>query len=111
MRVAIFCKRCDDGFSAVAETLKRSFAKNRIEVVGADEHPDALAVIGGDGTVLEAAKLAVDISAPIFAINAGTVGFLASVELGEVDNAAAKLKNGDYFVAAYANFLRSPVNA
>lgn len=99
MRVAIFCKRCDDGFSAVAETLKRSFAKNRIEVVGADEHPDALAVIGGDGTVLEAAKLAVDISAPIFAINAGTVGFLASVELGEVDNAAAKLKNGDYFVS------------
>ena len=80
MRVAIFCKRGDDGFSAVAETLKRSFAKNRIEVVGADEHPDALAVIGGDGTVLEAAKLAVDISAPI-------------------DNAAAKLKNGDYFVS------------
>lgn len=99
MRVAIFCKRGDDGFSVIIDALKRSFAKNGITIVGQNDKPDAIAVIGGDGTILEAAKLAVDISAPILAINAGTIGFLASVELAEVDCAAAKLKNGEYFVS------------
>ena len=99
MRVAIFCKREDGEFLTVSETLRRSFAKNNIEIVGKNERPDALAVIGGDGTILEAAKFAVDISVPIFAINAGTIGFLASVELGEIDYAVARLKSGDYFVS------------
>jgi NAD+ kinase len=41
-------------------------------------------VLGGDGTILRALRLYRDTNVPVFAINFGQVGFLATVEPGEL---------------------------
>ena len=49
-----------------------------------DKFADIIAVFGGDGTILSAARYATDKNAAILAINTGTVGFLSSVEIDEI---------------------------
>ena len=46
---------------------------------------DAVAALGGDGTMLDAAKLAVEHGVPLLGINYGTLGYMAGVESGELD--------------------------
>ena len=59
---------------------------------------DALIVLGGDGTILSCARQASVFNVPIMGINLGTLGFLAEIEVGEIDAALNKLLNGDYVV-------------
>ena len=59
---------------------------------------DALIVLGGDGTILSCARQASVFNVPIMGINLGTLGFLAEIEVGEIDTALNKLLNGDYVV-------------
>ena len=51
--------------------------------------------IGGDGTILHAASLAVSLGCPILGINAGRVGFLTEVEAGDL-SLLDRLRTGDY---------------
>jgi len=44
------------------------------------ETPDLCVVLGGDGTILNALRLYAGTEVPVFAVNYGTVGFLAAVE-------------------------------
>jgi NAD+ kinase len=46
-------------------------------------------VLGGDGTILRAAELVRDGTAPILGINMGHVGFLAEIERDDMDAAVA----------------------
>ncbi len=46
----------------------------------AKENTDLLISMGGDGTMLQCARAAAPLSIPIFGINCGTLGFLASCE-------------------------------
>lgn len=48
---------------------------------------DRLIVLGGDGTVLRAAKRASEIRIPIVGVNYGTLGFLTEFERGEEEKA------------------------
>ncbi|MDO4566347.1 MAG: NAD(+)/NADH kinase [Oscillospiraceae bacterium] len=41
---------------------------------------DLLAAVGGDGTMLEASRLAIERDKPVFGVNAGRVGFLCAFE-------------------------------
>lgn len=61
---------------------------------GAD--PSVVVAVGGDGTMLEAARFATAADADIVGINVGRVGFLAEVEVGEVDALAEVLTRGGY---------------
>ena len=54
--------------------------------------------MGGDGTILSCARQASVFNVPIMGINLGTLGFLAEIEVGEIDTALNKLLNGDYVV-------------
>ncbi len=46
---------------------------------------DLLIVLGGDGTILEAARRAAPRETPILGINLGRVGYMAELEMGELE--------------------------
>ncbi len=46
---------------------------------------EAVIVLGGDGTILEAARRAAQRGTPILGINLGRVGYMAELELNELD--------------------------
>lgn len=46
--------------------------------------PEAMIVLGGDGTILEASRLCVPSGIPILGINLGRVGYMAEIEMSEL---------------------------
>ena len=55
---------------------------------------ELILVLGGDGTMLHAARTAIAHSLPMLGVNMGRVGYLASVECGEL-SLLSKLKDGE----------------
>ena len=55
-------------------------------------------VLGGDGTILRAAELVRDGTAPVLGINMGHVGFLAEIERDDMDDAVRRVIARDYDV-------------
>ena len=63
-----------------ADKIKRHIKKEHLLAIFNNKKPDVLIVLGGDGTILEAAKKYHHVSNPtIFGLNLGNVGYLASV--------------------------------
>ena len=58
---------------------------------------DILIVLGGDGTILEAARRAAQRGTPILGINMGRLGYMAELESGDLDQ-LGRLFTGDYTV-------------
>lgn len=57
---------------------------------------DCALVLGGDGTLLRAARTLMDSGIPLLGINLGTLGYLAEVESGCVEEAVEKLLRDEY---------------
>ena len=55
-------------------------------------------VLGGDGTMLHAARATHGSGMPLLGVNLGRVGFLAELERDDVAHAAERLAAGDYLV-------------
>lgn len=53
--------------------------------------PDLVVVLGGDGTILSAARACLGMGVPLLGINTGKVGFMAGYELGAFRETAASL--------------------
>lgn len=58
---------------------------------------DCAIVIGGDGSLIEVARL-VKSEIPILGINMGTLGYLTEVEISDLDEAIQKILDGNYQV-------------
>lgn len=58
---------------------------------------DLVIAVGGDGTIIRAAKHAAIYDKPVLGINAGRIGFLAGLEYDQLDRLFV-LKSGDYTV-------------
>lgn len=54
-------------------------------------------VVGGDGSVIEASKIAIDLDVPILGFNLGKVGYLVEVEPQNIDILSSVIK-GEYIV-------------
>lgn len=67
-------------------------------VVFEGERPDAVIILGGDGTMLRAARDFVEVEVPLLGINLGTVGYLAEIDKKNVISSLEKLISGDYFI-------------
>ena len=63
-----------------------------------DEHTEIVVVLGGDGTMLQAAELVHCTPVPIIGINLGHVGFLAEFESFQIDEAIRRIANKDYSI-------------
>lgn len=59
---------------------------------------EAAIVLGGDGTILRAAELVRDGTAPVLGVNMGHVGFLAETERDDMDEAVRRVIAHDYEV-------------
>ncbi len=59
---------------------------------------DMILVIGGDGSVIDASKIAISLDVPLLGVNLGNLGYLSEVEIDQLD-VLKKLKTGDYIVA------------
>jgi NAD+ kinase len=59
---------------------------------------DLCVVLGGDGTILRALRRYAGTSVPVFAVNFGEVGFLATIDPDEVGNGFGKAFRGDFEV-------------
>jgi NAD+ kinase len=57
---------------------------------------DALVVLGGDGTLLRAARAVIHVDVPLLGVNLGKVGFLSKVEAIELETVLAKIVAGEY---------------
>ena len=62
------------------------------------EMVDLLVVLGGDGTILGAARKFVGENIPILGVNLGHVGFLAEIEVSELESSMEKILNNDFIV-------------
>ncbi len=65
---------------------------------GVSDPIEAAIVLGGDGTMLHAARKTHGTDIPLLGVNLGRVGFLAELEREDVANAAQRLADGDYTV-------------
>lgn len=59
---------------------------------------DCILVLGGDGTLLQAAVDTMDVDIPLLGINLGTLGFMAEVERTNIENALKALIEDRYDV-------------
>jgi len=84
--------------------LKLSFEESLRDVAGSGSAPitpgevDALLTLGGDGTLLRAARLDVGERVPILGINLGRLGFLTCCPVEKLEEALRRLASGDYAV-------------
>lgn len=62
------------------------------------EDVECILVLGGDGTLLQAARDTIDRDIPLLGINLGTLGYLAEVEEANIDAALNQLIHDDYEV-------------
>lgn len=59
---------------------------------------DLIITLGGDGTILQAARDIRGYNYPIAGINYGTLGYLAETEIHQVEEMLKKVKKGDYIL-------------
>ncbi|WP_019181541.1 NAD kinase [Microbacterium yannicii] len=79
--------------------VRASFAD--VAALGEDvavEDVELAIVLGGDGTILRAAELVREGTAPVLGINMGHVGFLAEIERDDMDEAVGRVIDRDYEV-------------
>jgi len=60
---------------------------------------DLLISVGGDGTILRAIAYVGDLGIPVVGINTGRLGFLATIQIAEIETALTEIFNGDYKIS------------
>lgn len=60
------------------------------------ENAEICIVLGGDGTMLQAAASVIDRDIPIIGVNLGTLGYLAEVDMADIADAMDKLIAGEF---------------
>lgn len=66
------------------------------EIPDLEPDTEGMIVIGGDGTILQAARVVVGKNIPIIGINKGTLGFLTEIEISELEQVLHKLLCDEY---------------
>ncbi len=62
--------------------------------MGAQE--DLIIVVGGDGSLLSAARMAIKVNVPVIGINRGRLGFLTDISPQDIETQLAGILNGEY---------------
>ncbi|MGH2911265.1 MAG: NAD(+)/NADH kinase [Solirubrobacteraceae bacterium] len=81
-----------------SETAKHGLVTRAGMVVDAPNDPavDLCMVLGGDGTILRALRRYAGTDVPVFAVNFGDIGFLATIEPEELADGVLRAYEGDF---------------
>lgn len=72
---------------------------NKVECFNSyPDDADLILVIGGDGSVIEASRVAIALDIPLLGVNLGNLGYLSEVEIDELD-LLFKLTKGEYVIS------------
>lgn len=99
MRFHIHARPGHDPSEEFAGILGGIVTKAGGKVVDIADRPDMVVSVGGDGTMLAAAHLALDADVPVVGFNLGTMGFLAQAETESAESVVDRLMTGDYTVS------------
>lgn len=112
-RVAVLAPNDSPRVSKYADQVLRSIARH-VDVVHSDfesdsdelaEHdPDFAITLGGDGTILRSARRLADQAIPVLGINLGRLGFLAGIQVQDVDTALREVLAGKYRIIEHLMF-------
>ena len=109
-KIGILYQEHSEGAGALAHTLaERLRAEGRVvwqealqkrDVRASDQLPgsDIVLVLGGDGSLLSAARMCAEAAIPLLGVNFGRVGFLTELEPSEVEEKLPFYLNGDYWL-------------
>lgn len=105
MTILLVNNRFNERTEIKAQEIAEKLKARGIEVA-IDNGPDAyyaadidgIVVLGGDGTVLRAARQYGQRKRPVMAVNMGTVGFLSSIDLNKFDNYLEAFIQGNYMI-------------
>lgn len=116
-RVGIIPNKFKDKDFRIAEQIAANLKKQGIEVYAMEEvakvlttqvdtlegsnlyrECDCIIAIGGDGTILGVAGDACVRNVPIIGVNLGRLGFLADIEVGEMEEAFKKILRDEYTI-------------
>ncbi len=102
MKAAIIPNYDKNGVEEILIQLKSSLSKNGIEYITVKNDKDFdccdfIITIGGDGTIIHAAKAGARLGLPILGINNGRLGYLADITPQEIDR-FSEIKNGDCII-------------
>ena len=77
---------------------EKIYGKEEAAIFESSKRPDAIIVLGGDGTMLRAARDLVEEEIPLLGVNLGSLGYLAEVEKSNITSALNDLISGEYFI-------------
>lgn len=99
-RLGIFTHPSKLEAKAAGEELRDLAAQHGLMVVEPrrEEQPDLIVALGGDGTILHAARFAHETDALLLGINIGRLGFLSTVEAANLADAIRAMVDGNYRV-------------
>ena len=83
----------DDEIREVERILTKNGIEHNMYEIGCNYEFDAVIALGGDGTMLNAARIAYRANKPIMSVNFGTLGYMSGLEKGEL-NMLSMLKTG-----------------
>ena len=100
MKILLVNNRYKKNTVEMAQKLAHKLAAQNISVEreddNSDQDPDLIIVLGGDGTILRAARQYAHKNSPMLGINMGTVGFLSNIKIEELEQYLNRLLTGDY---------------
>ncbi|MBR5047079.1 MAG: NAD(+)/NADH kinase [Eubacterium sp.] len=74
----------------------KDYSKEKTESIEIPQGTECILVIGGDGTILNAATKVIGANIPLLGINLGTLGFLAEVTVNDINETLEHLLEDDY---------------
>ncbi len=89
----------EHGYSVTVDSVTKEFCGECELAEGKDlaaRRPDFVVVLGGDGTLLAAARNVAEAGIPILGVNLGSLGFLTEIKQGEIAQALADIDAGRY---------------
>ncbi len=103
------------GVELVADTATAALAKPEWGIAPARyadiARASAILVLGGDGTILRAVHCLGETDSPIFGINIGSLGYMASTEVSQLEEAFKAVTSGDMNVSARQMLSASTLDA